>query len=129
MTHTLHNPNTVAPPQGRYSQAVEVRPGARYLFIAGQIGVAPDGTLLETFEEQCHQIYRNILALLAEANMQPTDIVKMTVFLNDPSLSPVHGKIRAEYLGDHMPASTAVAARPVNPAWHLEVEAIAASST
>lgn len=129
MTHTLHNPNIVAPPQGRYSQAVEVRPGARYLFIAGQIGVAPDGTVLPTFEEQCHQIYRNILALLAEANMQPTDIVKMTVFLNDPSLSKLHGQIRAQYLGDHMPASTAVGARTINPAWHLEVEAIAASTT
>ena len=129
MTHTLHNPNTLPPPQGRYSQAVEVRPGARYLFIAGQIGVTPDGTVLPTFEEQCHQIYRNILALLAEANMRPTDIVKMTVFLNDPSLSPVHGKIRAEYLGDHMPASTAVGARTINPAWQLEVEAIAASET
>jgi 2-iminobutanoate/2-iminopropanoate deaminase len=57
MTHTFHNLETLPPPQGRYSQAIEVRPGARYPFIAGQVGMTADGTIPDSFEEQCRQIY------------------------------------------------------------------------
>src|SRR5438876_559996 len=39
------NPPTIAPPFSRYSQAVEVPAGLRWLHISGQVGVRPDGTL------------------------------------------------------------------------------------
>ena len=41
------NPATVAPPVGAYSHAVEVPPGSRLLYIAGQVGNLPDGSLPE----------------------------------------------------------------------------------
>jgi enamine deaminase RidA (YjgF/YER057c/UK114 family) len=127
MAHTFHNPASLPPPQGRYSQAVEVRPGARYLFISGQVGMTADGIIPPTFDEQCRQIYTNIVALLADASMRPSDLVKLTVFLTDPQQVLAHGQIRREYLGDHQPASSAVVVQTLNPAWLLEVEAVAAS--
>jgi 2-iminobutanoate/2-iminopropanoate deaminase len=128
MAHTYHNPDDVPQPVARYSQAVEVRPGARYLFLSGQVGIAADGSTPTTFEEQCHLIYGNIVKLLAAANMTPADLVKTTAFLTQPEQRFIHGQIRREYLGDAVPASTAVVVRAlVDAAWLLEVEAIAAS--
>jgi hypothetical protein len=39
-----YNPATVARPSG-YSHAVEIGPNSRVLYLAGQLRVAPDGTL------------------------------------------------------------------------------------
>jgi enamine deaminase RidA (YjgF/YER057c/UK114 family) len=127
MTHTYHNPDDVPKPVARYSQAVEVRPGARYLFISGQVGMAVNGSVPPTFEEQCHLIYGSIIKLLAAANMTPANLVKTTAFLTQPEQRALHGQIRREYFGDATPASTAVVVRALlDPAWLLEVEAIAA---
>jgi hypothetical protein len=40
-----HTPNTVAKPFGPYSHAVEVPEGSRLLYISGEVGVLPDGTV------------------------------------------------------------------------------------
>jgi enamine deaminase RidA (YjgF/YER057c/UK114 family) len=128
MSHIYHNPDDVPKPVARYSQAVEVRPGARYLFLSGQIGITLDGKVPETFEEQCHLIYGNIVRLLATANMTPADLVKTTAFLTRLEHRSLHGPIRREYFGDAVPASTAVVVPSLmDPTWLLEVEAIAAS--
>jgi Phage integrase family len=41
-----YNPTTVAAELGPYSHAVEVPPNARWLYIAGQIGNTPDGSMV-----------------------------------------------------------------------------------
>jgi len=38
-----HTPSTIAAPAALYVHGMEVPPGARWLFISGQIGVHPDG--------------------------------------------------------------------------------------
>jgi enamine deaminase RidA (YjgF/YER057c/UK114 family) len=58
--------------------------------------------------------------------MDVTHLIKMTAFLTEPEQVLAHRQIRREFLGDHMPASTVVV-RTLNPAWHLEIEAIAAA--
>lgn len=127
MPHTRHNPASVPPPQGSYTQALEVQSGARLLFISGQVGIAPDGGVPSTFDDQCRLIYQNIVHLLAAANMDVTNLAKLTVFLTRPEDARRHGEIRREFLGDHLVASTAVVvAALLNPAWLLEVEAVAA---
>ena len=45
-----HNPATVVEAYGGgYSQALEIPPGARLLFTAGQVGARPDGTTADGF--------------------------------------------------------------------------------
>ena len=64
-----HTPASVAAPFGPYSHAVEVPEGSRLLYISGEVGVLPDGTLPETIEAQAEACWRNIIAILAEAGI------------------------------------------------------------
>ena len=102
------NPKTIAPPPaGRYSHSVEVPPNARWLYLAGQVGMKPDGTILETLEEQDEQIWKNTILALEDAGFGVQDIVKITVFSTDPGGIVTHMKHRAHYLdNDHAPATT-----------------------
>ena len=45
-----HTPSTVAKPFGPYSHAVEVPEGSRLLYISGEVGVLPDGTVPQGIE-------------------------------------------------------------------------------
>jgi enamine deaminase RidA (YjgF/YER057c/UK114 family) len=64
-----HNPSTVAPPFGAYSHAIEVPPGARWLYVSGQVGVQPDGTLGADAAAQIEWAFRNLVAVLEAAGM------------------------------------------------------------
>jgi 2-iminobutanoate/2-iminopropanoate deaminase len=63
------NPKAIASPGGMYSHSVGIPPGARTLYTAGQIVVRPDGSIANNFEEQDDQIWKNTLAILADAGM------------------------------------------------------------
>lgn len=62
-----HTPASVAAPFGPYSHAVEVPEGSRLLYISGEVGVLPDGTVPETIEAQAEACWRNMIAILAGA--------------------------------------------------------------
>ena len=123
------NPPTIAPPFSRYSQAVEVPAGARWLHISGQVGVRPDGTLEQGFTAQAERAWDNLLAILAAAGMGPADVVKANVYLTRGSDLAESRRIRDLKLAGAAPASTlAVVAALANPAWLFEVEAVAAKA-
>ena len=79
-----HTPNTVAEPFGPYSHAVEVPEGSRLLYISGEVGVLPDGTVPQGIEAQAEACWRNIIAILADAGMGVRDLVKITTYLVRP---------------------------------------------
>src|SRR5439155_18201734 len=79
-----HTPDTVAKPFGLYSHAVEVPEGSRLLYISGEVGVLPDGTVPEGIEAQAEACWRNIIAILAVAGMGVGDQVKITTYLVRP---------------------------------------------
>lgn len=127
MTLKLHNPDSVAPPLGRYTHVVETPPGARLLFLSGQVPVARDGSVADTLAAQADQVYANIVAILADRGAPPSSIIKLTTFVteDDGDADSVR-KARAKHLGEHRPASTAVfVSRLVDPAWKIEIEAVA----
>jgi 2-iminobutanoate/2-iminopropanoate deaminase len=76
-----HTPETIAAPFGPYSHAVEVPQGSRLLYISGEVGVLPDGTVPEGIEAQAEACWRNIIAILADAGMGIGDLVKITTYL------------------------------------------------
>src|SRR4030081_3782009 len=125
----IHNPRSVAAPIGTYSHGVEVPPGARWLHVAGQIGVRPDGSVPATIEEQTEVVWQNILAVLADAGMGIGDVVKITSFLTRHENFPSFAQVRAKFLGSHRPASTLlVISSLARPEFLVEVEAIAAKA-
>ena len=123
-----HNPATVVEAYGGgYSQALEIPPGARLLFTAGQVGARPDGTTAEGFAAQADQTWANIMALLAEGGMGADDIVKITGYVVGEENFPAYAAARKKALGGVRPASTAIIVPVLAlPAWLVEIEAVAA---
>ncbi len=125
----IHNPKSVAAPIGTYSHGIETPPNARWLHVAGQIGVRPDGSVPATIEEQTEVVWQNILAVLADAGMGIGDVVKITSFLTRHENFPRFAQVRAKFLGSHRPASTLlVISSLARPEFLVEVEAIAAKA-
>jgi enamine deaminase RidA (YjgF/YER057c/UK114 family) len=110
-----------------YAAAVEVSGASRFLFVSGQIPALADGTVPEGFEAQCRACWRNVLAQLAAAGMGPDNIVKVTAFLTDAAFTPVARAVRTEVLGGREVAATTVVAGLLDPAWLIEIEAVAAA--
>ena len=124
-----HVPKTVPAPNGTYSHAIEVPPNARWLFVAGQIPVRPDGSIPATIEEQTEVVWQNILAVLADAGMGIGDVVKISSFLTKHENFPRFAQVRARFLGNHRPASTLLVITSLaKPEFLVEVEAIAAKA-
>ena len=123
----LLNPETVHAPLGLYSHTVVVPPGTELIYISGQLGVEMDGSAPATIAEQADLVFKNITLLLQAHNLEPSSIVKLTTFMVAGHDGDAVRAARIKYLGAHRPASTAVfVAQLVDPAWFVEVEAIAA---
>ena len=124
-----HTPTSVAAPFGPYSHAVEVPEGSRLLYISGEVGVLPDGTVPETIEAQAEACWRNIIAILADAGMGVEDLVKITTYLVRSEDVVAAGAARAEHFGDARPGSATIIVKAlVNPAFLIEIEAVAAGA-
>ncbi len=122
------NPATLHAPAGKYSHGVEVPPGARMLYVSGQVGAKPDGSTAASDAAQCEQAWANVMNVLAAAGMGAADIVKLNAYVTRTDLIPVYRVARDKALGDAVPpASTlVVAAGLANPAWVVEIECVAA---
>jgi 2-iminobutanoate/2-iminopropanoate deaminase len=117
----------VAPePIGGYSQAVKVVDAQELLFVSGQIPVSREGVVPADFTSQCRMVWAHILAQLAEARMTVRNIVKVTTFLSDRRDADENGEIRRAVLGEHRPALTVIITGIFDPAWLVEIEAVAA---
>ena len=127
--HKTLNPATVYPPLSRYSHAVEVPANARRLYISGQLGMMPDGTLAEGFEAQAEWAWKNLLAILTAADMGVEHIVKYTTFLINADDIAANRSIRDRFLDGNQPASTLlVVSRLASPDFLIEIEVVAAAS-
>jgi 2-iminobutanoate/2-iminopropanoate deaminase len=127
MTHS-HDPVDVPVAIGGYTNAMEVGPGQRLLFISGQIPETPAGVVPEGAEEQCRLIWQHIVACLRSAGMGISDLVKVTTFLSSRDNAPVNTTVRREVLGEHRPALTVIVAEIFDSKWKLEIEAVAAGA-
>ena len=127
MAVSYSNPAGVHGPLGLYSHTVCVPEGTELIFLSGQLGVRPDGVTPPTIEEQADQVFANIIALLNAHGLEATSIVKLSTFMVAGHDGDAVRRARLKHLGAHRPASTAVfVSQLVDPAWFVEVEAIAA---
>jgi len=122
----IHNPPTVAPGTG-YSHGIELPPNTRLLYLAGQLGIAPDGKMAPDIKGQAEQAWKNLGAVLAAAGMSYANLVKVNHFLTRREDVPAYREVRAKFLGTHAPASTLlVISALARPEALIEVEAVAA---
>lgn len=122
-----HNPEGVAAPISAYSHAVEVRSGARWLTVSGQIGIDSEGKLGSDTAAQSELVWHNIQRILESAGMGIGDIVKMTAYLVNSADVAEYGAVRTRFLGEHRPASTLIYVSGLaKPEVTVEVEVVAA---
>ena len=123
----LNNPSGVAAPVAAYSHVAEVKAGSRMLYLAGQVGVGPDGKLKEGAAAQAEQVYNNIKTIVEAEGMTLANVVKVTTFLVDAGDIPAMREARDKVFGDLKPPSTLlVISRLAGPEYKIEVEAVAA---
>ena len=129
MTLTVRNPSTVAPPLARYAHAVEIPPGARALFISGQVGIAPDGTVPTGFAEQAELAMDNVEALLAKAGMGLNNLAKLNFYLIRREDAALLTEIRQRRWASAQPAAVTAlfVSGLVKPELLIEIEAVAAA--
>ena len=121
-----HNPGTIAAPFGAYSNGVSTPGSGRWLHVAGQVGVRPDGTMPAGFADQAELAWSNLVAILADAGMAASDLVKVTHFLVRADDLKDYNAVRSRHLGTARPASTLLIVQALaRPEWLIEVEAVA----
>lgn len=85
------NPAGLARPSG-FSHAVSA-PAGRLVFLAGQLGADRDGRLVPGgVVAQFEQALGNLLAALAAAGGQPSDLASLTIYLTDVADYQANGK-------------------------------------
>ena len=106
-----------------FSDAVRV---GDTLYLSGEIGRKPDGTLPEGIEAQARQTMDNIGAKLGAQNLGWGDVVKCTVMLDNMADWPAFNKVYVTYFTDgKFPARSAFGADGLALEALVELECIA----
>lgn len=117
------------PPAPGYSQAVEVRPGSRIVYISGQVAMDHSGKLVGEgdLRAQATQTFENLKAALQTSGATFENVVKLNSYFVDMSQLPAFREVRDKYVNTaNPPASTAVqVSRLFREGYLVEVEAVA----
>ena len=110
---------------GPYSQAIVT---GDLVFLSGQLGINREkGGLEEGVEAQTRQAFKNIQAVLAEADLNLNHVVKVTVLLKDIEDFAKVNAIYAEHFEQPYPARSAFAVKDLPASALVEIEVIASA--
>jgi 2-iminobutanoate/2-iminopropanoate deaminase len=126
---TSRNPESIAAPVGRYVHQIEVESPSKLLFIAGQVGMRPDGSVPDDPVEQLAVALENVLRNVEAAGMDTSDLMKITTYVvAGTDLDPARRRSEMErLLGEHVPTSTLVfVAALASPPYKVEIDGWAA---
>ncbi|MBK7308371.1 MAG: RidA family protein [Chitinophagaceae bacterium] len=123
MKKIINTPNAPAP-IGPYNQAVMT---GDMLFISGQVALVPGtGDLANAdLTEEANQVMKNLKAILTEAGMDFSHVVKTTIFLSDMSLFGAVNEIYGSYFTSDYPARETVAVKGLPKNVNVEISMIA----
>ena len=108
---------------GTYSQAVKVN---GFLFISGQIPLDPSTMeLVEGIENQINQVFENINQILKADGMDFSNVVKLSVLLEDLSHFEKVNEIMASIFSKPYPARAAYEVSKLPKGSSIEIETIA----
>ena len=111
-----------------YSQAVKVTGGETILYIAGQVAYDDKGGAAYPgdFKAQARAALLAVKAQVEAGGGTMANIVKVTTYVTDMRYRPDYARIRGEFFGPKMPASTMVAVTALAlPELLIEIEAVA----
>lgn len=114
-------------PIGPYNQAVMA---GDTLYISGQIAINPenDHLLLGDVELETQQVMDNLKAILSEASMDFSNVVKTSIFLSDMSHFATVNAVYETYFSGNYPARETVAVLGLPKSVNVEISMIAIKS-
>lgn len=110
---------------GPYSQAIEVN---GFVYASGQLpidpatGAFPEGGV----KEQTRQSLLNVKAILEEAGLALSNVVKTTVYLADMGDFAAMNEVYSQFFAQPFPARSAIAVKALPNGALVEVEVVAA---
>lgn len=108
---------------GPYSQAIL---SGDTLYVSGNIPVNPsDGGIPDGIEAQTKQVFENMKAVLKEAGMDFSDVVKTTAFLTDLNNFAAFNALYSDYFIAPYPARSCVEVSKLPKGVLVEVECVA----
>jgi enamine deaminase RidA (YjgF/YER057c/UK114 family) len=130
MTLKFINPTALGPPRG-YSNGVITEPGARLLFIAGQVGWNEQQRIASTdFVEQFDRALANVVAVVTEAGGRSEQIARLVVYVTDKNEYQLRtrelGDRYRAHMGKHFPAMVLVEVKSLlDDEAKVEIEGVA----
>ncbi len=129
MSKKIINTNQAPSPIGPYSQAVK---SGNFLFLSGQVALIPGTVDLsnKTITEETHQVMKNLQAVLTEAGMNFTHVIKTSIFLSDMELFAQVNEVYQQYFdinsANGFPARETMAVKTLPKNANVEISMIAA---
>jgi len=118
---TTHNaPSAIGP----YSQAIL---SGNTLYCSGQIAINPvtGNLVIENITEETNQVMQNILAVLNEAEMDFSHVVKCSIFMKDMNDYAAINAVYANSFSENPPAREAVQVSVLPKNVNVEISVIA----
>jgi reactive intermediate/imine deaminase len=113
---------------GRKNPNLPFHPAVRagdFIFVSGQVAKDEHGNMcVGSIEEECRWTLESIRRVLKEAGAELSDVVKVTVYLEDARNFGRYNRVFAEYFPEGRVARTTVEARAVIET-KIEMDAIA----
>ena len=97
-----------------------------WVFVSGTTGYDYETmTISETIEEQTAQCFKNIMAALAKADAEITDVVRVLYIVPNAEEFKLCWPILRKYFGESRPAATMIAAGLADGRMKIEIEVTA----
>ena len=110
-------------PIAPYSQGIDA---GGLVFVSGQLGVDPaTGEVPENIREEVRNLMSAIDAVLQEAGLSMSDVVKTTIFVTDFDNYGVVNEVYGEFFSNPYPARSTVKVAGLLLDARVEIEAIA----
>lgn len=122
MKKVVNSPNAPAA-IGPYSHSVKAN---GFLFVSGQIARTPAGEMImNTIEDEAHQVMHNIRAILEESDMTFDNVVKATIFLKNMDNFAKVNEVYGSYFFQDYPARETVQVSKLPLDVNVEISVIA----
>lgn len=127
MNKTIINSSNAPAPIGPYSQAVQA---GGFLFLSGQIALKPGTSDLVSgnITEETAQVMKNLQAVLTEAGLNFSNVVKTSIFLKEMSFFAEVNAEYGKYFDKDFPARETVAVKTLPKDVNVEISMIAVDS-
>ena len=127
MSKTIITTDQAPAPIGPYNQATR---SGNFLFISGQICIDPSSGELKNkdIQDETQQVMKNLQAILKQASMDFSHVVKTTIFITDMKQFEEINEVYGQFFESSYPARETVEVSALPKFVNVEISMIAAEN-